>query len=125
MTGVMRQALHIAIGLAFWLVLIGLWVLLATEGRASGDAFANTGLELAALIGAVLALTTWWIRHNVGIYRKKGPRRGRPDLPPNIDEDRLGHPLRWEMPGGPETATAAAHVVVELEAGVKTYRQVG
>ena len=32
-------------------------------------------------MGAVLAVTIWWIRHNVSIYRRKGPRRGRPDTP--------------------------------------------
>src|SRR4051794_31699109 len=119
----MRQVLHIAVGLAFWLALIALWVLLARQGRASGAAFRDTGVQLAALIGAVLAITTWWIRHNVGIYRKKGPRQGRPELTPRPDEDRLGHPVRWALPHGPASALTAEHVIVDLDGGVKTYRR--
>ena len=68
----MRQAVHIGFGIAFWALLVGLWVLLAVDGRASGAAFRDTGLQLAALTGAVLAITVWWIRHNVGIYRRSG-----------------------------------------------------
>ena len=55
----MRQAGHIAIALFFWLLMAGLWVMLAVEGKASGAAFRDTGIQLAALIGAVLAITTW------------------------------------------------------------------
>jgi hypothetical protein len=109
------------VGVVFWLVLIGLWVLLAHEGRASGAAFRNTGVQLAALIGAVWAITSWWIRHNVGIYRRKGPRRGRPDLPPRLDVDRLGHRVHWAVPDGPEATAAEEHIIVELHDGVKTY----
>ena len=119
----MRQAAHIAVALLFWLALAGLWVLLAVQGKASGAAFRDTGIQLAALIGAVLAITTWWVRHNVGIYRKKGPRRGRPELAPRTDEDRLGRQLRWAMPGGVRTARAQAHLVVEVHGDVKTYRR--
>jgi hypothetical protein len=121
----MRQALHIAIGLAFWALLAVLWVLLALEGRASGAAFRDTGVQLAALMSAVLAITIWWVRHNVGIYRRKGPRQGRAALEPRTDEDRLGHPLRWALPDGPAAATNEQHLVVELDGVLKTYRRAG
>jgi hypothetical protein len=119
----MRQALHIAIGLAFWALLAGLWALLALEGKTTGAAFRDTGLELAALMGAVLAITIWWIRHNVGIYRRKGPRRGHPELEPRTDEDRLGHALRWALDDGAPGAMTAQHLVVELDGTLKTYRK--
>lgn len=121
----MRQAGHIAIALFFWLLMAGLWVMLAVEGKASGAAFRDTGIQLAALIGAVLAITTWWVRHNVGIYRKKGPRQGRAELAPRTDEDRLGHDLRWELAGGVAGAAAAQRLVIELDGDVKTYRREG
>jgi hypothetical protein len=119
----MRQALHIAIGLAFWALLAVLWVVLALEGKASGAAFRDTGLQVAALMGAVLAVTIWWIRHNVGIYRRKGPRRGRPDLAPHTDEDRLGHVVHWALDEGAAGATTEQHLVVELDGTLKTYRK--
>jgi hypothetical protein len=121
----MRQALHIAIGLAFWALLAVLWLLLALEGKTTGAAFRDTGLQLAALMGAVLAITIWWIRHNVGIYRRKGPRRGRPDSPPRTDEDRLGRNVAWAMPGGAPAALAERHLVVEIAGDLKTYRRDG
>jgi hypothetical protein len=121
----MRQALHIAIGLAFWALLAVLWLLLALEGKTTGAAFRDTGLQLAALMGAVLAITIWWIRHNVGIYRRKGPRRARAEMEPCTDEDRLGHAVRWALPDGPVAATTEQHVIVEVDGAVKTYRRAG
>jgi hypothetical protein len=121
----MRQAIHIAIGLAFWALLLALWVLLGRNGKASGAAFLDTGLELAVLIGAVLAITTWWVRHNVGIYRRKGARKGRAELPPRTDEDALGHRVHWAMPGGAYGAVTQQHLVVELDGDLKTYRRKG
>jgi hypothetical protein len=121
----MRQFAHKVIGAAFWLLLAVLWVLLALEGKASGAAFRDTGLWLAVLMGAVLAVTIWWIRHNVAIYRRKGPRRGRPENPPRTDEDRLGRDVNWAMDGGASAALAERHLVVEIAGDVKTYRRAG
>jgi fatty acid desaturase len=119
----MRQALHIAIGIAFWVVLAALWALLAVDGRASGAAFRDTGVMLAALMGVVLAVTIWWIHHNVGIYRRKGARAGRPENPPRTDEDRLGRQVAWGLSGGAPAALLQRHLVVEVADDLKTYRR--
>jgi hypothetical protein len=119
----MRQFLHGVVGIAFWLLLAALWALLAIEGRVSGEAFRNTGLQLAALMGVVLTVTIWWIRHNVAIYRRKGPRIGRPESPPRTDEDRLGRDVMWAMPDGAAAAQAERHLVVEIAGDLKTYRR--
>ena len=121
----MRQFAHRVIGIAFWLLLVGLWVVLALEGKASGEAFRDTGLQLAALMGVVLTVTIWWIRHNVGIYRRKGARRGRPEVRPRTDEDRLGRPITWAVPEGAPAASDAHHLVVEIVDDIKSYRQEG
>ena len=76
---------------------------------------------LAIVAGAVLAVTLWWIRHNTGIYRRKGQRTGRPTVAPRTDEDRLGRPLRWQLEGGAPAATAATHLVIELDGAAKVY----
>jgi hypothetical protein len=119
----MRQFLHTVVGVVFWAMLAAAWVLLWVDGKATGTAFRDTLVELAVLIGVVLAVTTWWIRHNVGIYRRKGPRRGRPETPVPTDEDRLGRRVRWAMPGGVRTARAEQHLVIDVEGDVKLYRR--
>jgi hypothetical protein len=121
----MRQLVHIVIGIAFWLLLAALWVVLALQGKASGAAFRDTGVWLAALMGAVLAVTIWWIRHNVSIYRRKGPRRGRPENLPRTHADRLDRDVAWALPGGAPSALTERHLVVEIAGELKTYRQAG
>jgi hypothetical protein len=118
----MRQKTHIAVAIGFWLLFAGLWVKLIVGHMAGPQALRDTGLELAALVGAVLAVTTWWIRHNVGIYRRKGPRLGRPSQPPRVDQDRLARPVRWELRGGVLAAREREHLEVTVDGGVKTYR---
>lgn len=119
----MRHAAHVIVGLAFWLVLVGLWALLVVEDKATVAAFRDTALQVAVIVGIVLAVTTWWIRHNVAIYRRKGPRQGRATIAPRVDEDRLGRRVRWSMPGGVRTARAQRHLVVELDGDEKIYRR--
>ena len=121
----MRQKAHIAVGVGFWLLFAALWIKLIAAHRVGLQALGTTGFELAVVAGVVLAVTTWWIRHNVAIYRRKGPRKGRPSQPPRVDEDRLGRAVRWELPGGAINASRCEHLVVELEGDVKTYRPAG
>jgi hypothetical protein len=118
----MRQILHNLIGLASWLIVATLWAVLVGEGNASPGAVRSTVAELAAVAGLVLGVTLWWIRHNVGIYRRKGPRQGSPSARPRTDVDRLGRSVRWSMPGGVLTASRAGHLVIELDGEIKSYR---
>lgn len=119
----MRQVLHKLIGAFFWLVLVGCWARLITEGKAGIPNITYSVEYLAAVAAAVLGVTLLWIRHNTSIYRRKGPRHGRPDVLPRTDEDRLGRPLRWQLDGGPIAALGVHHLVVELDDGVKVYRR--
>jgi hypothetical protein len=121
----MRQVAHVIVGIVFWLLLAAAWIVLVAGHRATVSAFAGAGFQIAVLIGVVLAVTTWWIRHNVGIYRRKGPRSGRPAEQPRTDRDRLGRRIRWAMPSGVRTARAQAHLIVERDGDVKTYRRAG
>lgn len=119
----MRQFFHVVVALGCWVLLAAFWVALAVEGKATGPALRDTAFEVAALTGVVFAVTMWWVRHNVGIYNRKGPREGRPALPPPTDVDRLGRRLRWAMPGGARTAASQQHLVIELAAETKIYRR--
>ena len=121
----MRQIGHRAIGVAFWALLGVLWILLIRGHRAGAQNIAYSVSYLAAVAGAVLAVTLWWIHHNTGIYRRKGARTGRPESPPRTDEDRLGRPIRWQLRRGPKGAVKAGHLVVELDGAAKVYKRAG
>lgn len=117
----MRQLAHTAIGLCFWALMIVLWVMLVVDDKAGAANIAYSVTYIAVIVGAVLAVTLWWIRHNTTIYRRKGPRTGRPAIAPRTDEDRLGRPIRWQLDGGPGAAVVAGHLVVELDGSAKVY----
>jgi hypothetical protein len=117
----MRQLAHKGIGLVFWAVMVLLWVLLVTEHKAGAANIAYSVSYIAVIVGAVLTVTLWWIRHNTTIYRRKGPRTGRPAIPPRTDEDRLGRPIRWQLDGGPGAAIGASHLVVDVDGFAKVY----
>lgn len=122
MTTAMRQVAHVLIAVAFWALLVVLWVKLWLDKEATPAALRDTLFQLAVVIGTVLAITTWWVRHNLGIYRRKGPRRGRAAEQPRTSEDRLGRPVRWAMEGGVQAARTQLHLIVELDHDVKSYR---
>jgi hypothetical protein len=117
----MRQLRHKAIGLFFWFLLAACWFLLVREHKAGTENITYSVTYIAVITGAVLAITLWWIRHNTGIYQRKGPRTGRPAVAPRTDEDRLGRPLRWQLAGGAPAALEASHLVIDVDGSAKVY----
>lgn len=70
---------------------------------------------VSALVVTVLTLV--WVRHNRGIYERKGPRRGLPDVVAPWTSDTLGRRLVI-----PSTVSDARVVRVDLVADAKCYR---
>ena len=119
----MRRLWQVAVGLAFWVLFGWLWIDLIGDGKASG-AVVSASLERVALVAiVVLTINLAWVAHNVRIHRRKGPRRDRPLVSPRTDEDRLGRPIVWGLPGGHAAALTTPHLVVTIEGGTKTYRR--
>jgi hypothetical protein len=116
-----RQLLHTIVGLAFWVLFILLWGTLWFQHKASGAALLDSFARLAVCAGIVFGLTLWWVSHNVSIYRRKGPRTGRPTVQPQLEHDRLGRALVWALDGGADAARSAGHVVIEVESDLKSY----
>lgn len=112
------------VGVLFWLVMIFMWVILVRQHKAGPANITYSVQYLSIVTGAVLSITIWWIRHNQRIFRKKGPRRARAEIPPNLGEDRLGRPVTWAVRGGTYQASRARHLVVDVEEdGRKVYRR--
>src|SRR4051794_1632557 len=97
------------------------WLALFAPGQAPTAAVFSSIQSVAVLAGAVMAVTMWWIRHNTRIYQRKGPRKGRAEMAPRTDVDRLGRPLEWHLAGGAPQAQAVQHLLVQVSAdGVKS-----
>ena len=119
----MRQLSHKLVGVLFWVLMVGLWAIVISRPQA-GTANITYSVRYVAIVSAsVLLVTVVWIRHNINIHRRKGPRHGRPATAARLDEDRLERPLTWAMRGGHDQARGAHHLVVDIEDGRKVYRR--
>ncbi len=101
-----------------WLGLAWAWWRVAERGQLPTP----TMVVAPIVFGAVTYLaTSWWVRHNLAIYRAKGPRKAVPVAAWPYLTDRRGRVLRMDR----AAARAARVVVVELgDDGAKHYRVV-
>ena len=82
----------------------------------------TAGMVLAPLVLALgtYAVTSWWVRHNLAIYREKGPRRAVPVAAWPYLTDRRGRVLWMDR----AEVRAAREVVVSIGEDGKHYRAV-
>lgn len=106
------------LGLASWALFALAWWRVIDLGAAVSSV-TIAGVALTAVL--VLVIDMWWIRHNRGIYRRKGPRRGRPQVDLAFERDSLGRTL--EIPFEALT-TAEVSLTVTVD-GKKVYRPEG
>lgn len=111
-----RTALHRAVGLFTWLLVLVAWVLAAT--RLPWASVAEPALLVLALTLVGLAITRLWITHNVRIFEAKGPRKRPPVAPPDWRRDYL----RRIVAGPLEAARFAPYVEVSYNWQRKWYR---
>lgn len=104
---------HFLAILAGWVIFAWSWWLVSAQPLATH--------ELRNLIvGATIimpALTAAWVLHNVGIYRRKGPRRAAAPVPLRYDVDFNGRRIVADWP----TLQRARTVVIERGEGVKRF----
>ena len=117
-----REITHAFAAILAWIAFILLWVLLYEQGKLTPHAIGVSLGTVAAIVVAVAVVTLAWVSHNVGIHRRKGPRKGRTLLAPRMDVDRLDRPVEWDFPDGHSGARKASLVVVDLDGDVKRYR---
>lgn len=104
---------RVAIGGLAWLAFAACWwLVLRHDPKAWREEMV---LPLGALL-AVTVVTLAWVRHNLGIYRRKGPRRGLPEADTPWRRDSLGRPLDL-----PAAAFGARVVSLSIADGVKRY----
>jgi hypothetical protein len=105
--------MHALVIVAGWVIFVGAWWLVLGQPR-------DTGTLRSLLVGAVLvapALTIAWVLHNVGIHRRKGPRRAVAAVPLRYEVDFNGRRIEADWPALQRART----VVIERGDGVKRF----
>ncbi len=103
-------------GLVGWPALGWCWWLVIRDGDAPTPTMVAAPVVLAVV---TLVVTMWWVRHNLAIHRRKGPRRSVPVAAFPYLTDRRGRPLHLDH----GALRSAREVVVGIAAdGAKHYR---
>ncbi len=115
-----RSACHAVLVIFGWILFFSWWVrvLSSASGKDIGTALAFISLTLAATV----VVTLVWVRYNIGIFRRKGPRRTVTKVDERYESDVLGRRVV-----GPDIATLrrAPTVEVSLDDGAKRFASPG
>ena len=114
--GARQHALHALLVAGGWVGFFWAWKLVTSNAPELGQ------LQLL-IVGAgvvVPVLTVSWILHNVGIHRRKGPRRSVPRVDTRYTVDFNGRRIVADW----QDLRRARHVEVEVDDDVKRYHGV-
>ena len=108
------RARRVVLGVISWVVLgLAWWSVLSRDARS----WLPDLLVPAVTLVVIPVVTLAWVRHNLGIYQRKGPRRSALRVEAPWSQDSLGRELTF-APDVPD----ARVVLVELDGAVKAYR---
>ena len=106
----MRDGLHALIVVSAWVLFFYWWYCVLPATLLADAASAILAILVVAL--CTVALTLGWVRYNLGIYRRKGPRRKIPDVSERVVADALGRDL---VHGGWEALRASRLITVSVD----------
>lgn len=106
----MRDGLHALIVVCAWVLFFYWWSSVLPATRLVDAVWAILAILVVSLCTVVLTLG--WIRYNLGIYRRKGPRRKIPDAPERFVRDALDRDL---VHGGWEALRASRLITVAID----------
>jgi len=110
-----REALHVLVAAATWFLFFYWWRLVMPQVRRDEAVAAALFIAVSSL--ATTVLTAAWVRYNIGIYRRKGPRLTlTPEARPR-DADALGRKIVRPDDGA---LCASRVVVVSVDGDRKT-----
>ncbi|MGZ8432179.1 MAG: hypothetical protein ACXWWW_09510 [Candidatus Deferrimicrobiaceae bacterium] len=99
-----------------WLLFVYWWNQVIPQISVMDASVAFLVIFLTFLITSVLTLL--WVRHNLGIFRRKGPRKSLPAVSEEVHSDSLGR--RLELPGY-DSLKGAPVVVISREGDRKRF----
>jgi hypothetical protein len=108
--GSMRDWLHALIVVCTWVLFFYWWYIVLPVTLLSDAAWALLAILVVSLCTVVLTLG--WVRYNLGIYRRKGPRRKIPEVSERVVSDALGRDL---VHGGWEALRASRLIIVSVD----------
>ncbi len=109
--------LHALVTLLTWILFITWWNQVIPQVTTEDASMAFAVIFLTALICSIVTLL--WIRYNVGIFRRKGPRKHLPPVSEEAEADYLGR--RLDHPGH-EYLKNAPFVVISREEDRKHFK---
>jgi len=86
-----KGILHALLAVLTWILFISWWNQVIPQVTVEDASMAFLVIFLTFLICSVLTLL--WVRHNVGIFRRKGPRKNLPPVSEERETDYLGRKL--------------------------------
>jgi len=108
----LRDAIHVLLALGGWALFFTWWGQVLRTTSLPEGAWAVLLILSVSLLTALA--TVGWVRYNVGIYRRKGPRRTVTDVAEDVGTDALGRKL---VHPGAEALRGARVVAVSLADG--------
>lgn len=111
---------HTFLAVMTWLLFVYWWNRVIPQISIDDASVAFLVIFLTFLITAVLTLL--WVRHNLGIFRRKGARKGLPAVSEEIRSDSLGRTL--DIPGY-DSLKGAPVVVISREGDRKRFDMPG
>jgi len=105
-----RDAFHVLIVVCTWALFFYGWFRVLPETPLSDGVWAIFGILVVSVCTVVITLG--WVRYNVGLYRRKGPRRKITDVSERVVADALGRDL---VHGGWEALRASRRITVSVD----------
>jgi hypothetical protein len=115
-----KTTFHALVAISGWALFVFWWIRVFPQIHL-GDGF----IALVFIRGTVcisMITTLLWIRYNIGIFRRKGPRKNLTEVAENHCTDVLGRRIE---PLGSGSFKTARHVIVSLEGESKKYEVAG
>ena len=112
-----KGILHALLAVLTWVLFVTWWNQVIPQVTVEDASMAFLVIFLTFLICSVLTLL--WVRYNVGIFRRKGPRKNLPTVSEEREADYLGR--RLDHPGY-DLLKGASLVVVSREEDRKNFK---
>lgn len=113
----LRGTFHALIAILSWGLFVYWWNSVLPQVDSTEPSIALLFIGVTVLV--TVLVTALWVRYNIGIFRRKGPRRRLTRVTEKTGTDYLGRTI--ERPLGPESLKTARLVVVSVEGESKKY----